>query len=85
MFYTQFSAYNTDLAHCNAILWLLLVPATVTVLARPGDERSNMLAKEVLALVFLWNGLIFFFQYMIGPPFRAESRSSWQGSSLPWI
>lgn len=60
----QFAAYNTDWLIANILLWLLLVIATGTVLAHPGDERSNVFIKAVLALVFLWNGIVFFFSYM---------------------
>jgi hypothetical protein len=63
-FSMQFAAYNTDWLIVNILLWLLLVIATATVLAQPGDERSNMCVKAVLALVFLWNGIVFFFSYM---------------------
>jgi hypothetical protein len=63
-FYTPFAAYNTDWLMVNVVLWLLLVIATVAVLAKPGNERANMLIKGVLALVFLWNSLVFFFGYM---------------------
>jgi len=63
-FSTQFAAYNTDWPAVNAVLWVLLVIATVWVLSRPGDERSQALVRGVLALVFLWNGIVFFFFYM---------------------
>jgi hypothetical protein len=63
-FYTQFAAFNRDWLGVNIVLWLLLVAATAAVLAKAGDERSNMLAKGVLALVFLWNGIVFFPLYM---------------------
>ncbi len=63
-FSTQFTAYNTDWLIANVVLWLLLVIATVAVMAKPGNERANMLIKGVLALVFLWNSLVFFGLYM---------------------
>jgi len=63
-FYTQFSAYNMDWLYLNIILWILLVIGTAAVLARSRDERSQTLARGVLALVFLWNGVVFFFGYM---------------------
>ncbi len=63
-FSTRFAAYNTDWPAVNAVLWVLLVIATVWVLSRPGDERSQALVRGVLALVFLWNGIVFFFFYM---------------------
>jgi hypothetical protein len=63
-FYTQFSAYNSDWLIANILLWLLLVIATVAVLIRPGNERGNTAIKGILALIFLWNGIVFFFSYM---------------------
>jgi hypothetical protein len=63
-FSSQFGAYNTDWLILNILFWLLLAIATVAVLAKTGSERSNMLVKGVLALVFLWNGIVFFFLYM---------------------
>ncbi len=63
-FSTQFAAYNTDWLAANGVLWLLLVIAAAVVLRRPGDERANMFVKGVLALVFLWDGIVFFFGYM---------------------
>ena len=63
-FYTQFAAYNTDWFVVNLVLWILLIAATAVVLARPGEERPDMLIKGVMALVFLWNGTVFFFGYM---------------------
>lgn len=63
-FYTQFAAYNTDWSVANLLLWLLLVAAVTGVLARPGNERSHTLIRGVLALIFLWNGIVFFSGYM---------------------
>ena len=59
-FYSQFTAYNTYWLIANVVLWLLLVIATVAVLAKPGNERANMIIKGALALVFLWNAFVFF-------------------------
>lgn len=63
-FFTQFAAYNTDWPVANVILWMLLVVATVLIFLKPGDERFQTLVKSVLALVFFWNGIVFFFFYM---------------------
>jgi len=63
-FYTQFAAYNTDWFIVQVFLWLLLVISTVAVLLKTDNERASMLIKAVLALVFLWNALVFFFFYM---------------------
>jgi hypothetical protein len=63
-FYTQFATYNTDWLAANVVFWLLLVIATAAVLAKPGYARANMLIKGVLALVFFWNGIVFFMLYM---------------------
>lgn len=63
-FYTQFSAYNTDWLMANILLWLILVTATGLVLARPESRRANTVIKAALALVFFWNGIVFFFSYM---------------------
>lgn len=63
-FFTQFAAYNTDWPAANVIFWLLLMIVVAAVFIRPSHERSETLARGVLALVFLWNGIIFFFFYM---------------------
>jgi hypothetical protein len=63
-FYTQFAAYNTDWLYVNLLLWILLVIAAVAVLARSQENWPQTLARGVLALVFLWNGVVFFFGYM---------------------
>ena len=63
-FYTQFAAYNTDWLLVQVLLWLLLVISTVAVLAKTDNERTNMLVKAVLAVVCLWNAIVFFFLYM---------------------
>ncbi len=63
-FYTQFGAYNTDWLVINIVLWLLLVTASLLVLTRPANEWSQVFTKSVLAIVFLWNGTVFFFIYM---------------------
>jgi len=63
-FSTQFAAYNTEWPAANVVLWLLLVIAVAAVLLKPENKRANMLIKGVLALVFLWNGIVFFFGYM---------------------
>jgi hypothetical protein len=63
-FYTRFAAYNTDWLYVNLLLWVLLVIGAAAVLARPGDERSQNLVRGILAAVFLWNGVVFFFGYM---------------------
>ncbi|HNS82271.1 MAG: hypothetical protein A4E36_01558 [Methanoregulaceae archaeon PtaB.Bin009] len=63
-FFTQFAAYNTDWLPVNVILWLLLLITTALVFMRSADMRSQALIKGALALVFLWNGIVFFFFYM---------------------
>lgn len=63
-FFTQFAAYNTEWLIANILMWLLLVIAAMAVFAKPGGEWSNTLVKGVLALLFLWNGIVFFFLYM---------------------
>ena len=63
-FYTQFAAYNTDWLAVQVVLWLLLVVSTCAVLAKAENERENMLIKAVLAAVFFWNAIVFFFVYM---------------------
>jgi len=60
----QFAAYNADWLIANVLFWFLLVIAVVAVFIRPGKERSETLARGILALVFLWNGIVFFFFYM---------------------
>ncbi|KQC04700.1 MAG: hypothetical protein APR53_02945 [Methanoculleus sp. SDB] len=63
-FYIQFSVYNTEWLFVNILLWILLMIATAAVLAQQGNEQSHTLIRGVLALVFLWNGTVFFFSYM---------------------
>lgn len=63
-FYTKFAAYNTDWLAVQIVLWLLLVFSTCAVLAKAENERENMLIKAVLAAVFFWNAIVFFFLYM---------------------
>ena len=63
-FYISFAAYNTDWFIVNVVLWLMLMIATAVVLAKPGNKHANMLIKGALALVFLWNSVVFFGLYM---------------------
>lgn len=63
-FYTQFAAYNTDWLMANILLWIILVTTTVAVLVRPESHRANTAIKAALALVCLWNGIVFFQLYM---------------------
>jgi hypothetical protein len=62
-FYRNFASYNTTWLPLLGILWILLLLSTVLVLVRP-NRQTNTVVKIILAVSFLWTGLVFFPFYM---------------------
>jgi len=62
-FYQIFASYNTTYLPVLGIFWVLLLISTVLVLVRP-NRRTNTLIKVLLAVGFLWSGVVFFPFYM---------------------
>jgi hypothetical protein len=62
-FYQAFASYNVAWLPVLGILWVLLVVSTVLVLARP-NRQTNTFIKLLLAVSFLWSGVVFFPLYM---------------------
>jgi len=63
-FYLKFAEYNADWLVVNLILWILLLTAIAALVFKPEEKISEVFIKASLALVFLWNGLVFFPFYM---------------------
>ena len=62
-FYECFEAYNTTWLPVLLLFWLALIICTYLLFSKPGD-KTNLLMKACLALIFTWNGTVFFFMYM---------------------
>jgi hypothetical protein len=62
-FYGVFEAYNTTWLPVLLLFWLALIICTYLLFAKPSD-KTNALIKACLALIFAWNGIVFFFMYM---------------------
>jgi hypothetical protein len=62
-FYQNFASYNTTWLPVLGILWILLLLSTVLVFVRP-NRQTNTLIKVLLAVSFLWSGVVFFPFYM---------------------
>jgi hypothetical protein len=63
MFYECFEAYNTTWLPVLIIFWLALIICTYLLFAKP-NGKTKALMKACLALIFVWNGVVFFFMYM---------------------
>ena len=63
VFYGVFEAYNTTWLPVLLLFWLALIICTYLLFAKPSD-KTNTLMKACLALIFAWNGTVFFFMYM---------------------
>jgi len=61
--YGYFEAYNTTWLPVLILFWLALIICTYLLFTKPSD-RINTLMKVCLALIFIWNGIVFFFMYM---------------------
>lgn len=62
-FYGVFEAYNTTWLPVLLLFWLALIICTYLLFAKPSD-KTKALMKACLALIFAWNGTVFFFMYM---------------------
>ena len=58
-FYENFMSYNTTWLPILGIFWFMLLLSVVLVLIQP-NRQTNRLVKIVLAVIFLWTGMIFF-------------------------
>jgi hypothetical protein len=62
-FYNNFISYNTAWLPLLRVLWIVLLLSVVLVLIQP-NRQTNRLVKIVLAVIFLWMGVVFFPFYM---------------------
>ena len=58
-----FGAYNTTWLPVLILFWLALIICTYLLITKPSD-KTNALMKACLAIIFIWNGAVFFFLYM---------------------
>jgi len=58
-----FSAYNTTWLPVLILFWLAVIICTYLLIIKPSD-KTNALMKACLAIIFFWNGAVFFFMYM---------------------
>ena len=58
-----FGAYNTTWLPVLILFWLALIICTYLLIIKPSD-KTNALMKACLAIIFFWNGAVFFFLYM---------------------
>jgi len=61
--YECVEAYNTTWLPVLLLFWFALIICTYLLFAKPSD-KTNLLMKACLALIFAWNGTVFFFMYM---------------------
>ena len=62
-FYENFLSYNTAWLPILGIFWIVLLISVALVLIQP-NRQTNRLVKIVLAIIFLWTGMVFFPFYM---------------------
>lgn len=62
-FYQAFASYNSTWLPVLGIIWVLLLISTVLVFVRP-NRQTNSLIKALIAVSFLWSGVVFFPLYM---------------------
>lgn len=62
-FFGIFTTFNTTWLPILLVLWIALILCTILVFWKSNDA-TNILMKVCLAVIFAWNGIVFFFLHM---------------------